>query len=376
MIQITEKTNCCGCGACVQRCPNACITMHEDEQGFLYPKVDTGKCIECGLCEKVCPVMNHGEPRQPLTCYAAINKDEKIRLASSSGGVFTALAEYVIANSGVVFGARFNEKWEVVHDYTETIEGLAAFRGSKYVQSTIGDNYRLAEQFLKDGRQVLFTGTPCQIAGLKHYLRKEYENLLSVEVACHGVPSPLVWREYIKDKNPQCINFRDKKDGWKRFGLTFDNVGESHSQDLYMRAFLSNLTLRPSCFNCKLKSGVSNCDLLVADYWGINNIHPELDDDKGVSLVVVFSFKILDLFKELDLLLEITDYKKAALSNIAIESCFLKPRLYDTFWCDFEKNGLDAIEPILNKMTPSIFSSLFNAIKVKTKLLFINCIRK
>ena len=216
----------------MQRCPNACIIMLEDEQGFLYPKVDTAKCIDCGLCEKVCPVLNHGEPRQPLVCYAAIHHDEKIRLASSSGGVFTALAEYVITNSGVVFGARFNEKWEVVHDYTETIEGLAAFRGSKYVQSTIGDNYRLAEQFLKDGRQVLFTGTPCQIAGLNNYLRKEYENLLSVEVACHGVPSPLVWREYIKDKNPTSINFRDKRNGWKEFGLNI-NTRNSESHECF-----------------------------------------------------------------------------------------------------------------------------------------------
>ena len=193
MIEITEKYLCCGCAACVQRCPKQCIILHEDHEGFLYPKVDTDNCIDCALCEKVCPILNEGSNRKPLKVYAAINKDEKIRLESSSGGIFTLLAEQTIGEDGVVFGARFDENWQVRLDYTETIEGIAVFRGSKYVQARTENTYQQAEFFLREGRKVLFAGTPCQIAGLKKFLRKEYDNLLAVDFVCHGVPSPKVW---------------------------------------------------------------------------------------------------------------------------------------------------------------------------------------
>lgn len=205
MIRIYNKHDCCGCNSCVQRCPKSSITMREDEEGFLYPDVDESTCIDCGLCETVCPVIHQSTVRKPIAVCAAKNKDEKIRLSSSSGGAFTALAESVIDEDGVVFGAKFDEDWSVVHDYMETREGLAAFRGSKYVQSRIGDSFKKAEQFLKAGRKVLFSGTPCQIAGLKRFLRKEYDNLLTVDFICHGVPSPGVWREYLKEETArQC----------------------------------------------------------------------------------------------------------------------------------------------------------------------------
>lgn len=238
MINILDKKDCCGCASCAQVCPKQCISMNEDCEGFLYPKVDSAVCVDCGLCEKVCPVINKGYTIVPLATYAAKNKDEKIRYKSSSGGVFTLIAEQILADGGVVFGARFNENWEVIHDYAETVEGLEAFRGSKYVQSVIGDNYKYAKQFLLEGRNVLFSGTPCQIAGLKKFLRKEYENLLTVEVVCHGVPSPKVWRDYLQYKRAQHvvgkntvsssidelpmitgISFRDKISGWKKFGF-------------------------------------------------------------------------------------------------------------------------------------------------------------
>lgn len=167
MIHITDREKCCGCEACIQRCPQQCITLHEDGEGFLYPETDEGRCIDCGLCEKVCPVIFQGTGRRPLNVYAAKNPDEEIRWESSSGGVFTLLAEKILSEGGVVFGARFDARWEVVHDYTENVEGLSAFRGSKYVQSRIGDSFRQTECFLKTGRKVLFSGTPCQIAGLK-----------------------------------------------------------------------------------------------------------------------------------------------------------------------------------------------------------------
>ena len=167
MIRIIDKKDCCGCHACSNVCPKQCISMQLDEEGFLYPIVDTQKCIDCGLCENVCPIINRGKSRSPINVFAAKNNNEEIRIKSSSGGIFTLLAEKIIIEGGVVFGAKFDKNWDVKHGYTETIEGLAAFRGSKYVQSQIEDNYQKAEKFLKQGRKVLFSGTPCQIAGLK-----------------------------------------------------------------------------------------------------------------------------------------------------------------------------------------------------------------
>ena len=317
MIDIKEKHNCCGCGACVQICPKQCISMSEDNEGFLYPHVNSAICIDCGLCEKVCPVINQNEPNEPLAVYAAKNTNEEIRLKSSSGGIFTLLAEQVITEGGVVFGARFNEGWEVIHDYTETVEGLEAFRGSKYVQSFIGDNFKVAKQFLNNGRKVLFSGTRCQIAGLKKFLQKDYENLLTVEVVCHGVPSPMVWRDYLEYKRAERaagkntvssslnelpvitgISFRDKTNGWKKYGFKIcyaaskaaeNSVSKSGNkanceitpfkEDLLMKGFLKDIYLRPSCYHCAARQGKSGADISIADYWGIQSIHPEIDDD-------------------------------------------------------------------------------------------------
>lgn len=298
--------------------------MQEDEEGFLYPIVDQEVCIDCGLCEKVCPVLNQGEERKPLQVYAANNTNEEIRMQSSSGGVFTLLAETIIQEGGVVFGARFNDDWEVIHDYTETQEGLATFRGSKYVQSRIGDSYCQAEQFLKKGRKVLFSGTPCQIAGLNLFLRKEYNNLLTVDFICHGVPSPGVWKSYLEElialqgnrknsvlshskpiilnsiRDISRIEFRNKRLGWKKysFALTLsvpDGHGtkntvllsEPYNENIFMKGFLADLYLRPSCYACPAKCLKSGSDITVGDYWGIQNVMPEIDDDKGICCLMV-----------------------------------------------------------------------------------------
>lgn len=323
MIEIKDKSQCCGCNACVQRCPKQCIAMCEDEEGFLYPEVDEAICIDCGLCENVCPVINQADARIPLQVYAAKNTDEKIRMHSSSGGVFSILAEQTIKQGGVVFGARFDENWEVKHDYTETIDGVSVFRGSKYVQSKTGDTFKQAEQFLKQNRKVLFSGTPCQIVALKRYLKKEYENLLLVDFICHGVPSPGVWRKYLKqvialtcDKNTvsshlklllsernalvEGISFRDKRLGWQKysFSLTLSttdesgnkntvSLSESLNENLFMRGFLANLYLRPSCYACPANKGKSGSDITLGDYWGISSLMPDYDDDKGISAISV-----------------------------------------------------------------------------------------
>lgn len=331
MIKIVNKQDCCGCSACVQRCPKHCITLKEDGEGFLYPHVNSDECIDCGLCEKVCPELHHGERHIPLEVYTAKNKDESIRMQSSSGGIFTLLAEKVIQEGGVVFGAAFDANWEVMHTYAETMEGLVDFRGSKYMQSRIGTAYQDAEYFLKQGRKVLFSGSPCQIKGLKLFLRKNYDNLIAVDFICHGVPSPKVWREYLKEtiarksgKNSvlpypipckigiDTVDFRSKSTGWKKysFALTLSEtsvegvkntvlLSSVFSENPFMRAFLADLTLRPSCYSCPSKSGRSGSDLTIADYWAIPQVAPEFDDDKGVSLVLVQTEKGKSFYQSL-----------------------------------------------------------------------------
>lgn len=304
MIDISGKNNCCGCSACAQACPKQCILMKQDAEGFLYPQVNTSSCIDCGLCEKVCPFIHPYEARTPMHTYAAINNNEKIRMESSSGGIFTLLAERILNDGGVVFGARFDENWQVTIDYTESIEGLAAFRGSKYVQASVGNTYAVCANFLKTGRKVMFSGTPCQIAGLKHYLHKEYENLLLVDFVCHGVPSPKVWAKYLHEVvgtvNVRGVSMRDKlHEGWKRFNFVIDykKGGEKisilswHQENDYMNAFLRDMILRPSCYACKSRECRSHSDITIADFWGIQNICPTMDDDKGTGLVLIHTEK-------------------------------------------------------------------------------------
>lgn len=301
MIQITDKHNCCGCSACASICPKHCITMQADSEGFLYPVVNMADCIDCGLCEKVCHELHPYDDRKPQKVYAAINKDEEVRLKSSSGGIFYLLAEKTIAEGGVVFGARFDEQWQVVIDYAETMDGVKAFMGSKYVQARMDTAYADAKRFLKEGRKVLFSGTPCQIAGLNHYLRKPHDNLLTVDIICHGTPSPKVWSRYLDEvvtagrKAIHDVQFRNKRNGWKAFNFTmaYDkdekavSLFSHHQQNQYMRAFLRDMILRPSCYQCQAKSGRSYSDITIADFWGINTEMPEMDDDKGTGLVLV-----------------------------------------------------------------------------------------
>ena len=360
MIEIKDKSACCGCSACVQVCPKDCILFNEDNEGFRYPSVDSTKCIDCGLCEKACPVITQNEPRQPIGVYAAKNGNEDVRLSSSSGGIFTALAEIVINRGGVVFGARFDENWEVKHDFTETIEGLSAFRGSKYLQSRIENAYSDVETFLKQDRTVLFSGTPCQVAGLKRYLRREYENLLTTDFVCHGVPSPLVWREYLerasKGRIISNVNFRNKTESWKKYKFVVEGknaiVNQTFFSNEYMQGFLRDIYLRPSCYACPAKSSKSGADITLGDFWGIENYLPEFDDDKGVSLVMVQTEKGATYFNAVKCRRIDTDYERALDGNPSIEKnayCSLKYR--QMFWQS--KDKINNISRIISKMKPS-----------------------
>ena len=301
MIQITDKSKCCGCEACVQVCRKHCISFAQDHEGFFYPDVDTDTCIQCGLCEKVCPVLHPYDEHKPQEVIAAINKNEEVRLESSSGGVFTLLAEEIINQGGAVFGVRFDEQWQAVFDCADTTEALAAFRGSKYLQARVGNSFEKCKQLLDKGRLVLFSGTQCQIAGLLHYLRKPYLNLLTVDVVCHGVPSPNVWQHYLQEAVPKGkraiknIQFRDKRLGWKRFSLTVLFNEQQHdyllsspfNENPFMRSFVKNLILRPSCYSCPAKCGKSRSDIALADFWGVDKVEPSMFDDRGTSLVLI-----------------------------------------------------------------------------------------
>ena len=334
--------------------------MIEDSQGFLYPKADESRCVDCGLCEMVCPCLKETEPSEVESVLAAKNPDDKVRLSSSSGGIFPMLAEKILSQTGVVFGVRFDENWETVHCQIDEPEQLALLTGSKYVQSRIEDNYEKAESLLKLGRKVLFSGTPCQIAGLKCYLRKDYDNLLTVEVVCHGVPSPSVWRDYLRYICPEAfsgeekitaISFRDKTNGWKDYNVVVEAGGrrilrEKGKDNLFIQGFLHNLYLRPCCYSCKFKSGQSGADLTLGDFWGIGLSRPELDDDKGVSLVVVNSEKGRLACESLAIDWVQVDYSVAAESNGALVRSPARPEEYTEFHKRFDGSNFKIIKEL------------------------------
>lgn len=305
MIDISSKDQCSGCHACSNVCPKGCIQMLSDSEGFWYPQINKDKCIDCGLCEKVCPIIHRWKPDESriTTALAAMNKNENIRLRSSSGGIFSLLAEVIIAQSGIVFGAAFSDDFRLVHHIcVDNTNDLDKLRGSKYVQSKIGDTYKQAKEYLDSGRKVLFTGTPCQIGGLYSFLRKEYDNLYTQDIICHGVPSPMVWEKYLEERERKAASktqrmfFRHKKYGWKTYAVLFEfsnNTAyvKSLQEDSFMRAFLSDSCLRPSCYNCSFKTAHRQADITLADFWGIQYVMSDMDDNKGTSLVLVHSDK-------------------------------------------------------------------------------------
>lgn len=328
MIVIKNKKNCCGCSACASVCPKNCISMIPDEEGFLYPSADIRKCIGCHLCEKVCPFRNPVKKKNSNNpTFAAVSNDSFIRKESSSGGTFSELAKVILNNGGVVFGATFDDKWNVYHCGIDKEEDLYKLRKSKYVQSVLGNSFSTIRTLLRDKKLVLFVGTSCQIDGLNHFLRKNYTNLITMEILCHGSPSPQIWNLYLKsvvEKNGyslsqiKSVSFRDKVEGMTEYKISIKmNEGKiiSHFfyEDVYMNAFLSNLILRPSCYSCKSKKGYTGSDLIVGDLWNRYHKAP-FNDSNGTSVVIANTEKGLSILKQCNLTIEEIEYRETGCS--------------------------------------------------------------
>lgn len=298
-IQVNKQEKCSGCTACSQICPKSCISMQENDEGFIYPVVNENFCIGCGVCKTVCPIIYNREGNIPNQVLAEKNKNERIRRTSSSGGVFYELAKNFIENGGVVFGCALDENMIARHVCVRDIYELEKLKSSKYVQSNMGNTMSEIKRYLLSDVKVLFSGTPCQVVGLKNYLGKDYNNLLTIDLLCHGVPSPKLFADYLEylslqygGGKPITVNFRNKEHGWKRLymDVLFDN-GRRHyiysGYDRYEGLFLNNISLRSSCYECKFAKSERHGDITLGDFWGIGQKYPQWDDDKGISVVML-----------------------------------------------------------------------------------------
>ena len=364
MIEITDKMKCCGCGACVQACPASCISMAQDEEGFSYPSVDTAACIGCDACARACPVLQAGTAsHEDRSCFpVAVGgwiKDDAIRSDSSSGGAFSLFALHILEQGGVVYGAALGNDMTVRHRGVENPAELTSLRGSKYLQSVIGNTYTEVKKNLEAGKPVLFSGTPCQAAGLRSFLGgKKYDNLVIMDFACHGVPSPLVFSRYLRElekeyKEPvRDFRFRMKDSGWHPSGtqlgpgtgirtesgkLIRHNPG---LKDPFMNGFVDDAYLRPSCYGCAFKTlPRPDADITIADFWGVNKSYPELYDGKGTSLVLLNSEKGASLFEQVKDSFRYTevDPEKACRRNPSLTQSAAMNSRRQNFFRDFRK---------------------------------------
>lgn len=341
---------CCGCTACASICPRQCIEMRKNEEGFLYPVVWQEACVHCGLCQKACPALHTEESGEDdlRETWGVITKDKDILLNSSSGGLFTALAEAVLAENGCVFGAAFSGDFQTVrHIMVEDSNGLVALRGSKYVQSEMGNCFAAVKEQVKAERKVLFTGTPCQVAGLKRFLGKESDAVLFVDVICHGTPSADLWQRYLNHIETQmggkvkAVSFRHKENGWRTFGMNMPMNGDLRyyrtlQEDPFMQMFLKNYCLRESCYHCGVKEAGSCSDITIGDFWGVERAAPEFDNALGVSLALIHNEKGKRLFEQVKSGLDVkqVDYSAAIAGNSAYNDSVGRPAERDRFFAD------------------------------------------
>lgn len=367
---ICDASLCCGCGACSSVCTQSAITLLPDEKGFYHPLISSEKCIECKACQRVCPVLSEKQTTALKLSYACFNNDNDVLKRSSSGGVFSLLAERIIDDGGVVFGAAFDDIFSVRHICVDKKEDIYKLCGSKYLQSKITDSYIKAKEYLEKGKPVLFTGTPCQINGLKSFLKKDYDNLYLQDIICHSTPSEKVWKTYIAFREKQYggklsgVSFRDKTVSWQKYSLkmNFSN-GKEHfiegRQDPYMKAFISGLSIRSGCTNCVFKGENRGSDITLADFWGAEAVNSEVFCEMGTSLVIVNSLKGEKLFNKIcdALTYEKTDIDKALQYNTAYYNCAKKHPDREEFFSNVNDENF---EKLVKKYNPVPFKERFS----------------
>lgn len=364
MIRLFEsKKGCCGCGACMNICPRQAITMKRDEDGFLYPNVDKNKCIECRACINVCGYQKGTSLNLPSKVYAAASKNTSLILKSASGGVFSTIAKFIIEHGGVVFGAsmkRESTKFVIKHKYVETLKDLTSLLGSKYVQSEIGTSYKDVKSFLLQGKRVLFSGTPCQCAGLRSFLRKSYDNLIVIDIICHGVPNQKFFNDYI-NYNYGTLNgikdfkFRDKTKGWEMTAcLDYEDghkliPGRTSS---YFTLFLDGHIYRENCYSCKYAQKERVGDLTIGDFWGVQKEHPEIIDGKnittrkGISCILVNTSVGENLIEEVSTYFELREstFEKVAIRNEQLKFPSKESIYRSIIFKIYGKDGYGAVE--------------------------------
>lgn len=373
----SEKNMCCGCTACYHICPVQAISMETDEEGFQYPVVDEEKCIHCNRCKTVCTFQSGYESNaKDQLCYGARLKDESILKMSSSGGMFFAFAKHVIERGGIVFGARYNENLEVEHAETESLQGLFGFMGSKYVQSRIDDVFKKIGEYLSAEREVLFSGTPCQNAGLVSYLNGKNisrENLWTIDIVCHGVNSPQILGDYVRmveeatGKKIIKINMRDKSQGWNAKKASFweenDAINDISDKYPYSRIYSSMLGVRESCFNCIFTNMNRVSDVTLADFWNIPSNSP-MNDDRGVSSVILNTEKGKDWFEKIKSEIDYEEYTVQQIWQPHFEFSAAKPKGRARFWQEYQEKGSNYV---IKKYAKGTFLS--NIIRTFTPLL-------
>lgn len=366
-MSINGKTvdKCSGCSACKSICPEKCIKMLPNSEGFLYPEVDETMCIECAACEKICPVLNMHKPKEKPICYAAVNKNNDIQMNSSSGGIFYLLAEGIINDGGVVYGAAVTDDIKVKHLRADSIDDVYRLMGSKYVQSDLGNSFQLVKNDLLEGKNVLFSGTPCQVIGLKSFLNKDYTNLLTVDVICHGVPSQKLLDKYISyiekkhHRKVEAINFRCKSVDFFK-GKT---VYHSENTDLYMRMFLNDICMRQSCYDCYAKNNNAS-DITLGDFWGIENVNPDMADDNGTSLVIVRNENGKQVFNSISNKIKFAevDYESAVKENSAEYESVVMPEQRTDFIEDLKELTFQELSDKYIPNPKSIKGKIYNRI--------------
>lgn len=350
-----NKTECCGCTACMEVCPKDAITMKPDEKGYFYPAIDKELCIDCGLCGRTCGFVKEDQKtgsEKPLKAIGLKHKNKYVRQKSRSGGAFTVITDYVLENGGCIFGVVLDNDNVVRHILAEDSKTRDKMRGSKYVQSDMNHCFRKAKEQLDNGRLVAFSGTACQIDGLKSYLRKDYENLITIDIVCHGVPSPKLWKDYLDYINKRYkrgitdFDFRDKSIlGWDMHLESFKvNKKKIVARD-YSRLFQKNLNLRESCFNCKYCSLNRVADFTLADFWGVDAFRKGFNDNKGISLLFVNTQKAIQIYKNagFDTEVELFECENYNFSQPNLKAPTQKPENYDQFWEDYTEKGFEHI---------------------------------